>query len=189
MLFKMLYQDKLYWLSKYFFSIKRLNILTLRNYMNLPCPDVDWPGRGGDNSLGVLGGLNKPHTLSNSSVMLVYSECIATSSPLGLAWGAGLDGGITLIFGSAKVTLLSTVPARTGRKTVCSLLSGSDWVCEICLRVKLLLLSCNDSPLNIWKHVVPIMFLCKIIITIRTSSTCGISSFSSRSSPQSPSSC
>lgn len=61
----------------------------------------DCSGLGGLNSPGLLGGLSRPHTVSNSSVILAYSVCICIRRPL------LLPGGITLIFGSVNVTLRS----------------------------------------------------------------------------------
>lgn len=92
----------------------------------------DCSGLGGDSKPGDLGGLNKPHTDSSSSVMLVYSVCMCISRPdLPLL---PVDGGITLIRGSVKVTLRSREIVLDG-KTVLgggSLVSGSDCVWENC---------------------------------------------------------
>lgn len=77
--------------------------------------------------------------------MLVYSVCIAISIARGLFCAVG---GITLILGSANVTLRSTVTARAGSDTdtgCMSLNSGSDCVCENWRRVNVGLLSCSDS--------------------------------------------
>lgn len=117
---------------------------------------ADCPGRGGDSRRGVRGGLNKPHTDSNSSVMLVYSVCIDMSIARGL-WACALvvgavdtplgappplEGGITLICGSANFTL-----RPVGRCASGSELSGSDCVWDSCRRDRLrLLLEIDSSP-------------------------------------------
>lgn len=77
--------------------------------------------------------------------MLVYSVCMAISIALGLFCAVG---GITLIFGSANVTLRSTVTALVGKDTDTgwtSLNSGSDCVCENWRLVNVGLLSWSDS--------------------------------------------
>ena len=86
----------------------------------------DCSGRGGDNSPGDLGGLSRPHTLSSSSVMLVYSVCMCISIAVRLLPPARF-GGMTLILGSVNVTLRSKT-GRVGWVAVGggSLVSGSE---------------------------------------------------------------
>lgn len=103
----------------------------------------DCSGLGGDKRRGDLGGLNKPHTVSNSSVMLVYSVCICINK------AERPDGGITLIFGSVNVTLRSidsVCIAAAAAVDGGSLLSGCDCVCENCLLSPLPLFEDESSP-------------------------------------------
>lgn len=100
---------KMYTFSPVLFSINDFNIK--HKYMHFPHKHYgdqnllggDCSGLGGDKRRGDLGGLNKPHTVSNSSVILVYSVCICINN------ADRPDGGITLIFGSVNVTLRSIV--------------------------------------------------------------------------------
>lgn len=120
---------------------------TLRRHLDLLGGDCS--GLGGDKSPGDLGGLNNPHTDSNSSVILVYSVCICMSKPARLL-PAMLVGGITLIFGSVNVTLRSRDTVLEGILAAAggSEVSGSDWVWENCRlgRTALLVSEDDSSP-------------------------------------------
>lgn len=110
----------------------------------------DCSGLGGDKRPGDLGGLSSPQTVSNSSVILVYSVCMCIKiDDLGLMLWVEVLGGKTFIFGSAKVTFRSRVPSRGGGNPDAegggSDVSGSDWVWENCRRGKFTLAGWGGS--------------------------------------------